>query len=72
MSTTSLSLPKIRQVQSPSLFERLIDRLNEPFLRLRAVNELENLSDHQLRDIGIERPDIAIVADREIAKLRRY
>ena len=72
MSTTSFSLPRIRQAQAPSIVERLLDRLNEPFLRFRAVNELENLSDHQLRDIGIERPDIATIAEREIARLRRY
>jgi uncharacterized protein YjiS (DUF1127 family) len=72
MSTLSLHLPKIRQAQSPSLFARLIGRLNEPFVRLRVVNELENLSDHHLRDIGIARRDIATIAEREIARLRRY
>ena len=74
MSITSpLSLPKIRQAaQSTSLFERLVGRLNKPFLKLRVVNELEYLSDRQLRDIGIDRPDITAVADREIARLRRY
>ncbi len=39
------------------------------FRRLTAVNELEQLSDRALRDIGIERGDIERVARRELARI---
>ena len=32
-------------------------------LRRRTINELQRLSDHQLRDIGVHRGDIAELAD---------
>ena len=34
----------------------------------RAENELNDLSDHYLRDIGIHRPQIAEAVKREIAR----
>ena len=34
-----------------------------------AIDELEQLSDRQLRDIGVERGDIERVAKRELARL---
>ncbi|WP_394888051.1 DUF1127 domain-containing protein [Mesorhizobium sp. AaZ16] len=45
------------------------------FFRIRerrrlALQDLERLADHELRDIGVERRDIAAIVDREISKLR--
>ena len=37
--------------------------LSRATLRRRTANELQRLSDHQLRDIGIHRGDIAQLAD---------
>ena len=33
----------------------------------RAIDELNDLSDHYLRDIGVDRPDIAEMVKRETA-----
>lgn len=43
--------------------------IRRSILRFTAVNELENLTDQQLRDVGIDRHQIEKVAAREIAKL---
>jgi uncharacterized protein YjiS (DUF1127 family) len=40
------------------------------FRQFTAVNELEQLSDRALRDIGVEREDIERVAKRELARIR--
>lgn len=48
---------------------RLYGHIRERIARFTAVSELEQLSDRQLRDIGVDRRDIEAVADREIARL---
>ncbi len=53
-----------------SLAQRALSYLGEQIQRFQAVNELEQLSDRQLRDIGVERRQIEAVAEREIARLR--
>jgi uncharacterized protein YjiS (DUF1127 family) len=58
-----------RPRQAPALWNAL-GLLIEPIRRFNAVNELEQLSDRQLRDIGVERRQIHEIADREITKLR--
>jgi uncharacterized protein YjiS (DUF1127 family) len=55
--------------REPALWSAL-GYLIEPIRRFNAVNELEQLSDRQLRDIGVERRQIEQIADREIARLR--
>ncbi|MGE0008366.1 MAG: DUF1127 domain-containing protein [Parvibaculaceae bacterium] len=69
-STTGFSL---RQSHSPlaiHVFRRAFAGLAARVRRLRTVNELEQLSDRQLRDIGVERREIEAIAEREIARLR--
>jgi uncharacterized protein YjiS (DUF1127 family) len=39
--------------------------------RMRAVDQLSDLSDAHLRDIGIDRREIGPVVERELARLRR-
>ena len=53
-----------------SLLSRLAARLSDRFHRFAAINELEQLSDRQLRDIGVERRQIVELAQRQIADLR--
>ncbi|WP_119391280.1 DUF1127 domain-containing protein [Taklimakanibacter lacteus] len=67
---TGYSLPGTAKASRPSPLARLAGRLADAVRRLRAVNELEQLSDRQLRDIGVDRRLIEQVAEREIARLR--
>jgi uncharacterized protein YjiS (DUF1127 family) len=55
--------------REPALW-RALAFLIEPIRRFNAVNELEQLSDRQLRDIGIERRQIGEIANREIGRLK--
>lgn len=57
-------------VAPPSLLGRLYGLIQGWILQVTAVNELENLTDRQLRDVGIERRQIEQVARREIARLQ--
>jgi uncharacterized protein YjiS (DUF1127 family) len=57
--------------REPALWSAL-GYLIEPIRRFNAVNELEQLSDRQLQDIGVERRQIAEIADREIGRLRAH
>jgi uncharacterized protein YjiS (DUF1127 family) len=65
-----LTLSRPHKAAHPSFLARSLDRLADRISRFRAVNELEQLSDRQLRDIGVDRPLIEQVARREIEKLR--
>jgi uncharacterized protein YjiS (DUF1127 family) len=73
MKTMSKSpVYQIQQNHSVSLgalLGSLYNGIRRSILRFTAVNELENLSDQQLRDVGIDRHQIQQVAAREIAKL---
>ena len=60
----------LREGRRAPALASVLARLTEPVRRLRAVNELERLSDRQLRDIGIERRQIEAIAEREIRRLR--
>ena len=53
-----------------TLVSRALARIGDRFRRVAVINELEQLSDRQLRDIGLERREIVHVAEREIARLR--
>lgn len=69
-NTTGYSL---RQHQAPfraSVIGRAIASLSQRIHQLKTVNELEQLSDRQLRDIGVDRREIEQIAEREFAKLR--
>lgn len=52
-----------------SLLSRLYSLIQAKLQRLTAVNELENLTERQLRDVGIERYQIEQIAAREIDRL---
>ncbi|WP_119268390.1 DUF1127 domain-containing protein [Taklimakanibacter deserti] len=67
-NSTGFPLRQAREPVAVSLFKRALARLGEPLLRFKAVNELEQLSDRQLRDIGVERRQIEEIAEREIAR----
>ena len=46
-------------------------RLSQAWQRNRTIDQLSDLSDEHLRDIGVDRRDIGQVVDRELARLRR-
>lgn len=54
----------------PSLLQRIYQFYEGRRARHLAIDQLSNLDDHNLRDLGIERIDIAKVVDREIGRLR--
>jgi uncharacterized protein YjiS (DUF1127 family) len=58
------------EVSHSSLVRRALNHLVERVQHFKAVNELDQLSDRQLRDIGVERRQIDEVAERELARLR--
>jgi len=49
-----------------------VERLRRWSLRHGTLDELNRLSDAQLRDIGIERPDLDNAVDRRLDELQRY
>jgi uncharacterized protein YjiS (DUF1127 family) len=54
-----------------SLFlDRLWRFLDEHRARRLAIRQLRNLDDRYLRDLGIERQDIAALVDREVGRFR--
>jgi uncharacterized protein YjiS (DUF1127 family) len=55
---------------APSLFQRIRRFFDDRRARHRAIRELRNLRDHDLRDIGLERQDIAAIVDREVGRFR--
>jgi len=71
MSNTSLySIHPAREAASGSFARRALNYLIEPIQRFKAINELEGLSDRQLRDIGVDRRQIEEIAERELTWLR--
>lgn len=68
--SNSLTFSHPTKAVRPSFLARSFRHLADQISRLRAVNELEQLSDRQLRDIGVDRPLIEQIARREIEKLR--
>jgi len=55
-----------------AVWGRLVERLRRWSLRHGTLDELNRLSDAQLRDIGIERPDLDNAVDRRLDELQRY
>jgi uncharacterized protein YjiS (DUF1127 family) len=70
MSSTSASA-RGASVRAPKVISLALAWLRARLLKLRAMDELTGLTDADLRDIGMERRDIASVVDRELARLRR-
>jgi hypothetical protein len=68
--TTGYPLHGTHSALGSTLISRAFAKLGDRFRLFSAINELEQLSDRQLRDIGLERRQIAEVAEREIAGLR--
>lgn len=52
-----------------SLFDRIYQFYRDRRARHLAIDQLGRLDEHNLRDLGIERIDIARVVDREIGRL---
>ena len=67
---TGYSAHQAHETPQASVVQRALNYLGEQIQRFHAVNELEQLSDRQLRDIGVDRRQIEAVAEREIARLR--
>jgi Domain of unknown function (DUF1127) len=69
-NSTGFPLHHTHEAFGSSLFGRVLAKLGDGFRRFAAINELEQLSDRQLRDIGLERRQIVELAEREIARLK--
>lgn len=68
-NTPSHPIRRSPEVSFSVLLSRLYDGLRDRILHFTAVGELEQLTDRQLRDIGVDRRQIEQVAAREIARL---
>jgi uncharacterized protein YjiS (DUF1127 family) len=55
----------------PPALASILTWLGDCWLKMHAVNELSELSDADLKDIGVDRREIGSVVDRELARLRR-
>jgi uncharacterized protein YjiS (DUF1127 family) len=64
------SIHPAHEASRGSLTRRALNYFVDQVQHFKAVNELEQLSDRQLRDIGVERRQIEVIAEREIARLR--
>ena len=72
MLKSSVSRPTTAPVsRQPLLVGSLLSWIGSRWLKLRALNELNELSDSHLKDIGIDRREIGSVVDRELSRLRR-
>jgi uncharacterized protein YjiS (DUF1127 family) len=71
-NTAGFSLNQAREPVRESLIGRAFAAIGERIGRFKMINELEQLSDRQLRDIGVERREIDAIAEREFAKLRAH
>jgi uncharacterized protein YjiS (DUF1127 family) len=67
---TTLRHATIQSHQTVALLPRILAVIRDRLRHFTAVNELDQLSDRALRDIGVERADIEHVARRELARLR--
>lgn len=63
---------KLRRLKTFPLLDRLIDWAESRALRHATITALDGLSDRQLRDIGVDRTDLASVVDERLESLRRY
>lgn len=68
--STGLPLHRTHEAFGSSIIGRVFAGIGDRFRRFAAINELEQLSDRQLRDIGVERRQIIEIAEREISGLK--
>lgn len=68
MSTQTIDLPSYR---SGGWLARGFAAVVATLKRARAINDLEALTDARLKDIGVERHDIAGRIEREMTRLNR-
>jgi uncharacterized protein YjiS (DUF1127 family) len=69
------SCAEFDQIRAParptaSFFTWMLDFFHVRQRRRLALKNLQRLDDRELRDIGINRRDIAAIVDREIGRLR--
>jgi uncharacterized protein YjiS (DUF1127 family) len=69
MITPAVCAPPACAERTPSLALRLAEFMRGAFWRRRAINDLEKLDDRALRDIGVERGDIATHVDRAMTRI---
>jgi uncharacterized protein YjiS (DUF1127 family) len=55
----------------PEFARSLLAQAREAWQRTRTLNQLNELSDAHLKDIGVERREIGSVVEYELARLRR-
>lgn len=67
MSTYSASAPAY--TRRVAWIARFLAELRYRREHRGAVNELQKLSDERLHDIGVERADIAVLVDAEMARM---
>lgn len=68
-NSPSHPIPRSPAISPSTYLGRFYGRIRDQILHFTAVSELDQLTDRQLRDIGIDRPQIEQVAAREIARL---
>jgi uncharacterized protein YjiS (DUF1127 family) len=66
---TTLHHAQAQNSRTIAVFPRILAVIRNRLHQFTAVNELDQLSDRALRDIGVERADIERVARRELARL---
>lgn len=67
---TTLRHATVQSYRTVARLPRILAAIRNRLHHFTAVNELDQLSDRALRDIGVERADIEHVARRELARLR--
>ena len=67
---TDIIEPRVPANSAASLFTWIMHFFYIRERRRVALQQLHRLSDRELRDIGVNRHDIATVVDHEIGKLR--
>lgn len=63
---------KVRKLRTFAPLDRILDWAERYSLRHSTISALGGLSDRQLRDIGVDRTDLALVVDERLDALRRF
>lgn len=64
MSNMTIASQKVIRFYNPISFSKITKRFHEWNSRRKTIFELEQLSEDQLQDIGINRADIRILATK--------
>lgn len=67
---TDIVEPRAPAKPAASLFTWILDFFHIREMRRAALKDLHRLSDRELRDIGVNRRDIAAIVDCEIGRMR--